>query len=64
MLRLYLRFYLALLASLILFGLATAVMWRLTGSSMEQAGTTVGRLVQNILPPAQSPPAVQQEALR
>ena len=64
MLRLYLRFYLALLASLVLFGFATAVMWRLTGSSMEQAGTTVGRLVQNVLPPAQSPPAVQQEALR
>jgi len=63
-LRLYLRFYLALLASLVLFGFATAVMWRLTGSSMEQAGTTVGRLVQNVLPPAQSPPAVQQEALR
>jgi two-component system, OmpR family, sensor histidine kinase RstB len=63
-LRLYLRFYLALLASLVLFGLATAVMWRLTGSSMEQAGTTVGRLVQNVLPSAQSPPAVQQDALR
>ncbi|MBS0418397.1 MAG: HAMP domain-containing histidine kinase [Proteobacteria bacterium] len=39
-------------------------MWRLTGSSMEQAGVTVGRLVQNVLPSAQSPPAVQQEALR
>jgi signal transduction histidine kinase len=63
-LRLYLRFYLALLASLVLFGLATAVMWRLTGNSMEQARTTVGRLVQNVLPPAQSPPAAQQEALR
>jgi signal transduction histidine kinase len=63
-LRLYLRFYLALLASLILFGLATAVMWRLTGSSMEQARTTVGRLVQNVLPSAQSPPAAQQDALR
>lgn len=64
MLRLYLRFYLALLASLVLFGLATAVMWRLTGSSMEQAGTAVGRLVQNVLPSAQSPAAVQQDALR
>ena len=64
MLRLYLRFYLALLASLVLFGVATAVMWRLTGSSMEQAGTTVGRLVQNVLPPAQSPAAVQQDALQ
>ncbi len=64
MLRLYLRFYLALLASLVLFGLATALMWRLTGSSMEQASTTVGRLVQNVLPSAQSPAAVQQDALR
>jgi two-component system, OmpR family, sensor histidine kinase RstB len=63
-LRLYLRFYLALLASLVLFGFATAVMWRLTGSSMEQAGTTIGRLVQNVLPSAESPPAVQQDALR
>jgi signal transduction histidine kinase len=63
-LRLYLRFYLALLASLVLFGLATAVMWRLAGSSMEQAGTSVGRLVQNVLPSAQSPPAAQQDALR
>ena len=62
--RLYLRFYLALLASLVLFGLATAVMWRLTGSSMEQASTRVGRLVQNVLPSAQSPPAAQQDALR
>ena len=54
MLRLYLRFYLALLASLVLFGLATAVMWRLSGNSMEQAGSAVGRLVQNVLPSAQS----------
>ena len=64
MLRLYLRFYLALLGSLVLFGLATALMWRLTGGSIEQAGITVGRLVQNVLPPAQSPPSAQQDALR
>ncbi|MFL6601343.1 MAG: sensor histidine kinase [Steroidobacteraceae bacterium] len=64
MLRLYLRFYLALLASLVLFGLATAAMSRLTGSSMEQARATVLTLVQNALPPAQSPPAVQQDGLR
>jgi signal transduction histidine kinase len=63
-LRLYLRFYLALLASLVLFGLATAAMWRLTGNSMEQVGLTVGRLVENVLPPAQSPATVQQEALQ
>ena len=64
MLRLYLRFYLALLASLVLFGLATATLWHITGSPMEQTGITLGRLVQNSLPPIGSPPAEQQEALR
>jgi signal transduction histidine kinase len=64
MLRLYLRFYIALLASLALFGLATAVVWHLTGRPMEQAGITLARLVQNALPGAQSPPAEQQVALR
>jgi signal transduction histidine kinase len=63
-LRLYLRFYLALLASLVLFGLATAAMWRVTGRPMEQVGVTIATLVQNVMPPVQSPPAVQQEALR
>ncbi len=64
MLRLYLRFYLALLASLVLFGLATATLWHFTGGSMEQTGITLGRLVQSVLPPADSPVADQQEALR
>jgi two-component system, OmpR family, sensor histidine kinase RstB len=64
MLRLYLRFYIALVASLILFVLATAALWHFTGGSMEQAGATLGRLVQNVLPPADSPVADQQEALR
>jgi signal transduction histidine kinase len=63
-LRLYLRFYLALLASLVLFGLATATMWHFTGGSMDQAGTIAAKLVQNVLPPAQAPPAAQQDALR
>jgi two-component system, OmpR family, sensor histidine kinase RstB len=63
-LRLYLRFYFALLASLVLFGLATAVTWHLAGGSMEQAGIAVAKLVQNILPPVQSPPSAQQDALR
>jgi signal transduction histidine kinase len=62
--RLYLRFYLALLASLALFGVATAVVWHLAGGPMEQAGITLGRLVQNVLPAAAAPPAEQQEALR
>ena len=64
MLRLYLRFYLALLASLLLFGLATAALWHFTGGSMEQTGITLARLVQNDLPSADSPAPAQQEALR
>jgi signal transduction histidine kinase len=64
MLRLYLRFYIALVASLILFVLATATLWHFTGGSVEQAGITLGRLVQNVLPAADSPAAEQQEALR
>ena len=63
MLRLYLRFYLALIASLFLFVIATAALWQFTGNSAEQAGVTLGRLVQNILPPAAAPAADQQAAL-
>jgi signal transduction histidine kinase len=64
MLRLYLRFYLALVASLLLFVFATAVLWHFTSGSAEQAGITLGRLVQNVLPPAAAPADEQQEALR
>jgi signal transduction histidine kinase len=63
MLRLYLRFYLALIASLFLFVIATAALWHFTGDSAEQAGVTLGRLVQNILPPAAAPVPDQQAAL-
>ena len=62
--RFYLRFYLALLGSLLLFGLATATIWHITGGSMDQAGMAIGKLVQNALPSAEAPPAVQQDALR
>ena len=62
--RLYLRFYIALLASLALFGLAAAMVWRLAGGPMEQAGVALGRLVQNALPSAEAPPSEQQDALR
>ncbi|MEP6886648.1 MAG: HAMP domain-containing sensor histidine kinase, partial [Gammaproteobacteria bacterium] len=64
MLRLYLRFYFALLASLLLFVLAIATLWHFTGGSMEQTGTTLSKLVQNALPAADSPAAEQQVALR
>jgi signal transduction histidine kinase len=62
--RLYLRFYLALLASLAIFGLAASMLLHLAGGPMEQVGVTVGRLVQNVLPPAQAPDSAQQEALQ
>lgn len=64
MLRLYLRFYIALVASLFLFVLATVTLWHFTGGPVEQAGITLGRLVQNVLPPADAPVAEQQRALR
>lgn len=64
MLRLYLRFYLALLASLAIFGLAASTLLHFAGGPMEQVGATVGRLVQNVLPPAQAPDSAQQEALQ
>ena len=64
MLRLYLRFYLALLASLATLGLAASMYVHFAGGSMEQIGVTVGRLVQNALPPAQAPASEQQQALQ
>lgn len=64
MLRLYLRFYIALVTSLFLFVVATATLWHFTGGSAEQAGITLARLVQNVLPPADAPAAEQQAALR
>ncbi len=64
MLRLYLRFYIALLASLALLGLAASVLVHFAGGPMEQVGVTVGQLVQNVLPPAQAPASEQQEALQ
>jgi signal transduction histidine kinase len=65
MLRLYLRIYFALLASLLLLGFATAFVWHLAGGPMEQAGVSLSlrRLVQNVLPPAAAPPGEQQAAL-
>jgi len=64
MLRLYLRFYFALLASLVGLGLASAVLLHLAGSPLEQAGVTVGKLIENVLAPIQSPASEQQAALQ
>lgn len=63
MLRLYLRFYLALLASLALLGAAAVLLMHFAAGPMEQVGFSVGRLVHNVLPPASEPAAVQQKAL-
>jgi signal transduction histidine kinase len=64
MLRLYLRFYIALVFSLFFFVVAAAALWHFTGGPVEQAGVVLGRLLQNVLPSADSTPAQQQEALR
>jgi two-component system, OmpR family, sensor histidine kinase RstB len=64
MLRLYLRFYIALVISLFFFVVAAAALWHFTGGPVEQAGIVLGRLLQNVLPAADSPAAQQQEALR
>jgi signal transduction histidine kinase len=64
MLRLYLRFYLALLASLALLGLASALLLHFADGPMEQAGAIVGKLLENVLAPAQAPAAEQQAALQ
>jgi two-component system, OmpR family, sensor histidine kinase RstB len=64
MLRLYVRFYLALLASLALLGLTSALLLHFAGGPMEQAGVTVARLVENVLAPIQAPPDEQQAALQ
>jgi two-component system, OmpR family, sensor histidine kinase RstB len=64
MLRLYLRFYLALVASLLLFVVATVTLWHYTSGSAEQAGIALARLVQNVLPRADASASDQQDALR
>jgi signal transduction histidine kinase len=64
MMRLYLRFYFALIASLFLFLLATATLWHFTGGSSEQTGITLSRLLENSLPPAGAPRDEQQQALQ
>jgi signal transduction histidine kinase len=62
--RLYLRFYLALLGSLVVFVVAAAVVWHRVGGPADRAGSTLARLVENALPAADAPIAEQQAALR
>jgi len=61
--RLYLRFYLALLACLIVLALVSVALWHREGGPMDVALQLMGRLVQNALPAAAAPPAEQQAGL-
>ena len=62
---LWLRLYLALLASLLLFALVSAGLFHLFGpdSSERRSSEVLTRLAEQALPPADSPRATQQEAL-
>jgi signal transduction histidine kinase len=63
--RLYVKLYLALLASLAVFALAAAVLWHTLGDEAppRRGGEIAARLAQNALPPAQAPRAEHQAAL-
>ena len=63
--KLYLRIYLAVLASLAAFALASGVLWRQLGDAgpAGHAFEVAGTLAQNVLPPAPAPKAEQQAAL-
>jgi len=62
--RLYLRFYLALLACLIVLALVSVALWHREGGPMDVALQLMGRLVQNALPAAEAPLAEQQAGLQ
>jgi len=63
--RLYLRIYLAVLASLAAFALVSGFLWRQLGDGgpAGHAFEVAGTLAQNVLPPAEAPGAEQQAAL-
>src|SRR5213594_2688038 len=63
--KLYLRIYLAVLASLAVFALASGFLWRQLGDGgpAGHAFEVAGTLAQNVLPPVGAPPSEQQAAL-
>ena len=63
--KLYLRIYLAVLASLAAFALASGFLWRQLGDAgpAGHAFEVAGTLAQNVLPPAGAPKSEQQAAL-
>jgi signal transduction histidine kinase len=62
--RLYLRFYLALLGSLVLFAVVTAAVSHHFVGPVDQAGLTLGKLIQNALPPIEATAQEQEAALQ
>jgi signal transduction histidine kinase len=61
--RLYFSFYVALLLSLALFAMAVLMLWQRTGGPLERSNATLAVVMQNMLAPADAPPAEQQAAL-
>ena len=64
--KLYFKIYLAVLASIVIFGVSTALLWRTLDNREERSGgrfDTIGQLIQNALPDANAPMAEQQRAL-
>ncbi len=61
--RLYLKFYLALLGSLIVFAVTTALIWHHLGAPGDRSSGVLARLVQRALPAADAPREVQQAAI-
>ena len=61
--RLYFSFYVALLLSLALFAMAVLMLWNRTGGPLERSNATLAVVMQNMLAPADAPPAEQQAAL-
>jgi signal transduction histidine kinase len=61
--RLSLRIYLAVLASLVIFAVAAATVWRLLGDGSGPGFEAAAVLAQNVLPAAAAPAAEQQAAL-
>jgi hypothetical protein len=63
--RLYVRIYLAVLASLAALALAAGLLWRVVGDGgpVDHAFDLAGTLAHNVLPPAEAPAREQQAAL-
>ena len=61
--KLYLRIYLAVLVSLVVFALVAGVLWRQLGDGGGHHFEVAGVLAQNVLPPGDAPPGEQQAAL-